>query len=113
MNVEKIADGIAREGDGAANAVRSFHRNLPLRGPHSMRCSIFKDCVATWQLKNTDLRLLPLAAEVLVERRKVRWNELRLLRHYEWYDFGRPGEPLTGGGSAIIGTVTGLRRGWG
>ena len=112
MNVEKIADGIAREGDGAANAVRSFHRSLSLRGPHSMHSTTFKDRMATWQLKNTDLWLSPLAGEVLVERRKVRWNELRLLRHYEW-NFGRPGETLTGGGSAIIGMATGLRRGWG
>lgn len=75
-----------------------------------MHSTIFKDRVATWQLKNTNLRLSPLAAEVLVERRKVRWNELRLLHHCEW-NFGRPSEPLTGGGSAIIGTATGPLRG--
>ncbi|RAL67222.1 hypothetical protein DID88_007997 [Monilinia fructigena] len=39
---EKIAKNIEAEGDGAQNAVKSFHRSLTLRGEHSMRCSIFE-----------------------------------------------------------------------
>ena len=31
-NVQKIADSIVKEGDGAENAVKSFHRSLPLAG---------------------------------------------------------------------------------
>ncbi|KAF2795196.1 glycosyltransferase family 1 protein [Melanomma pulvis-pyrius CBS 109.77] len=104
-NMQKIARSIEKEGDGALNAVRSFHRSLPLKGTHSMRCSLLPSRVATWKLKDTSLNLCPLAAELLVEWKKIKWNELRLLRHYEWNDFGGPGEPFTGGWSAILGTA--------
>lgn len=104
-NVQKIADSIAKEGDGAVNAVRSFHRSLPLYEKHNMRCQMLENRVAAWTLKGTDLRLSSLAAELLVEWKKIKWNELRLARHYEWNDFGGPGEPITGIWSVIVGTV--------
>jgi hypothetical protein len=152
---QKIAQQIEAEGDGAKNAVTSFHRSLCLRGLNSMRCSIleskkfplvhriprnlfaslfapeayttlrefpklntdrdrqFEDRVAVWTLKNTNLRLSALAAELLVERKKISWKQLRLIRHNEWNDFEGPGEPLTGGATAIMGTVTGVAAGVG
>lgn len=110
---EKIARDIEAEGDGAKNAVTSFHRSLVLRGQHSMRCSILEDRVAVWKLKGTNLRLSALAAELLVERKKISWKQLRLIRHNEWNDFEGPGEPLTGGATAIMGTVTSMATGIG
>ncbi|KAJ5058052.1 hypothetical protein J3E74DRAFT_436341 [Bipolaris maydis] len=95
-NVKKIADSIAREGDGALNAVRSFHQSLPLSGEGSMRCDFLDNRAAVWKIKNTHVKLSALAAEILVETRKLKWSELRLIRHYEWNDFGGPGEPITG-----------------
>lgn len=112
-NVQKIADSIAAEGDGALNAVRSFHRSLPLRDTDSMRCSLLPTHAAAWRLKNTSLRLSPIAAELLVEWKKVRWSDLRLIRHYEWNDFGGPGEPFTGAWGAIAGTVSDVATGVG
>ncbi|KAF2746609.1 glycosyltransferase family 1 protein [Sporormia fimetaria CBS 119925] len=105
QNVQKIADSIASEGDGALNAVRSFHRSLPLKGSNSMRCHILSNRCASWQLKNSSLRLSPLAAELLVEWKKIRWNDLRLLRTFEWNDFGGPGEPVTAVWGALMGTA--------
>ncbi|KAH8684716.1 hypothetical protein BGZ60DRAFT_479077 [Tricladium varicosporioides] len=110
---EKIAKDIEVEGDGAENAVASFHRSLVLRGHNSMRCAILTDRVAVWTLKNTNLRLSALAAELLVQRKKVHWKQLRLIRHNEWNDFEGPGEPLTGGATALIGSVTGIATGVG
>jgi hypothetical protein len=110
---EKIARDIEAEGDGATNAVTSFHRSLVLRGQHSMRCSILEDRVAVWSLKNTNLRLSALAAELLVERKRIAWKQLRLIRHNEWNDFEGPGEPLTGGATAVMGTVTSIATGVG
>jgi UDP:flavonoid glycosyltransferase YjiC (YdhE family) len=95
-NVKKIADDIEKEGDGALNAVRSFHRSLPLHGEGSMRCDFLDNRAAAWKIKNTNVKLSALAAELLVEKKKLKWNELRLIRHYEWNDFGGPGEPITG-----------------
>ncbi|KAK5169307.1 hypothetical protein LTR04_005694 [Oleoguttula sp. CCFEE 6159] len=112
-NAGKIAKSIEKEGDGAGNAVRSFHRSLPLRGEHSMRCSVLEDRVAVWQLKNTHLRLSALAAELLVERKKIKWHDLKLVRHYEWNDFEGPGEPITGGGAAIVNSFVGVAKGVG
>jgi len=110
---QKIAESIEAEGDGAQNAVASFHRSLVLKGEHSMRCSILEDRVAVWSLKNTKLRLSALAAELLVEKRRITWKQLRLIRHNEWNDFEGPGEPLTGFGTAVLGTLTGIASGVG
>jgi hypothetical protein len=105
-NVQKIADSIEAEGDGALNAVRSFHRSLPLHGEGSMRCDFLDNRAAAWKIKNTNIKLSALAAEILVNKKKLKWNELRLIRHYEWNDFGGPGEPVTGLWGSIYTTLT-------
>ncbi|KAL9104820.1 MAG: hypothetical protein Q9163_000268 [Psora crenata] len=110
---ERIAEDIAKEGDGAKNAVDSFLRHLPMEGEHSMRCSILPDHVAVWILRHSNLKLSALAAELLVTEKKIKWHDLRLLRHYEWSDFEGPGEPLTGGGSAILRSAGGVVKGVG
>lgn len=112
-NAEQIAESIAAEGDGAENAVKSFHRSLPFAGNRSMRCSILEDRVAVWKMKSSSLRLSALAADILVEQKKLSWKELRLLRHYEWNDFDGPGEPISGAGGALLKTGTGIARGLG
>ena len=104
-NAEKIAKNIADEGDGALNAVKSFHRSLPLRGEHSLRCSILEDRVAVWHLKKTHVRLCAIAAHILVENEKLKWQDLQLIRHYDWNDFEGPGEPFTGAGAAVVSSV--------
>ena len=106
--VEDIAQSIAKEGDGAENAVNSFHNHLSLRGPHSMRCSVLEDRVAVWNLKKTKMRLSALTAQILVDQKRLKWSDLRLLRHFDWNDFEGPGEPLTGGGAAIVSTLGGI-----
>nr|POF01330.1 sterol 3-beta-glucosyltransferase ugt80b1 [Quercus suber] len=100
-NVTKIAQSIDAEGDGAENAVKSFHRSLPLAGKHSMRCAILEDQVAVWQLRNSSVRLSALAAEILHEKGKLKYSDLKLLRIFEWNDFDGPGEPITGSVGAV------------
>lgn len=105
-SAEKLAHDIDIEGDGAKHAVDSFHRHLPLQGKNSMRCSIIQDRVAVWEFKQARLlQLSALAAEVLVERKKLKWQDLRLVRHKEWNDFEGPGEPFTGGGAALLNSA--------
>ena len=111
-NAQLLAEDIAKEGDGAHNAVVSFHRQLPLTGDRSMRCSILEDRAAVWTLKQTSLRLSALAAQLLVARKKLHWRQLRLIRHYEWNDFSGPGEPVTGAGGVIVRSVTGITKGF-
>ena len=110
----EIAANIEAEGDGAANAVKSFHRSLPLRGEHSLRCAILEDRVAVWHLKKTKVRLSALAAQILVDRKLISWKkDLRLLRHYDWNDFAGPGEPVTGVSGAFVKTAAGVVQGVG
>ncbi|PHH70560.1 hypothetical protein CDD83_5408 [Cordyceps sp. RAO-2017] len=104
----EVAAAIERDGDGARNAVRAFHGHLRLRGPGSMRCSILQDRVAAWRLKDTHVRLSPLAASILVDREQVSWKGLQLLRHVEWNDFEGPGEPVTGLAGSLTETVKGV-----
>ncbi|MCJ1359211.1 MAG: hypothetical protein MMC33_009211 [Icmadophila ericetorum] len=107
-NAQKIAKSIEEEGDGAINAVKSFHRSLPLRGEHSMRCSILENRTAVWELKRTNVRVSALAGELLVARKKIKWHDLRLIRHLDWTDFSGPGEPVTGFGGALLDTTAGV-----
>ncbi|KAK4541509.1 hypothetical protein LTR36_007955 [Oleoguttula mirabilis] len=113
INVQKIADSIAREGDGAENAVKSFHRSLPLAGKPNMRCSMLEDRVSVWKLRNSSLRLSALAAELLHETGKIKWHDLKLLRHHEWNDFDGPGEPITGTVGAVTDSLYGIGGGVG
>jgi UDP-glucoronosyl and UDP-glucosyl transferase len=101
----EIAKSIEKEGDGAENAVASFHHSLPLDGEHSLRCYVFEDRVAVWRYKKTRVHLSALAADLLVESGRLQWRDLRLLRHYDWNDFQGPGEPFTGAGGAIISGI--------
>ncbi|KAF4451965.1 putative sterol glucosyltransferase [Fusarium austroafricanum] len=101
----EIAKRIAEEGDGAANAVKEFHRQLNLKTPSIMRCSLFQDHTAVWELKNTNIKLGALAADILVDNGLLTWKRLRLLRHMEWNDFEGPGEPVTGIAGSIASTV--------
>ncbi|KAL9585735.1 MAG: hypothetical protein Q9212_001354 [Teloschistes hypoglaucus] len=113
-NAEKLAQDIEHEGDGAQNALNSFHRHLPLQGKNSMRCSVLTDKVAVWEFKQASLlQLSAVAAAMLVEKKKIRWNDLRLVRHREWNDFEGPGEPFTGGGLALLNSAGGFVRGIG
>ena len=97
-----VARGISKEGDGAENAVRSFHRHLNIR---RMRCSILQGRIAAWTVKGKKIKLSTLAADVAVQKGLVQWKKLRLLRHREWNDFEGPGEPVTGIAGSIIGTI--------
>jgi UDP-glucoronosyl and UDP-glucosyl transferase len=110
---KKLAEGIEKEGDGAQNAVNSFHQNLKMRGSRSMRCCILEDRVAVWRLRRSNLRLSALAAIILVEQKKITWKDLKLLRHNDWNDFDGPGEPLTGLGGALASTAANITSGIG
>ena len=101
-HAQEIAESIEKEGDGAENAVDSFHRSLPLEGDHSMRCGIFPDRVAVWKVKHTNMRLSALVADLLVQNKQMQWTDVELLKNREWRDFHGPGEPITGAAGAFL-----------
>ena len=59
------------------------------------------------------MTLSALAAELLVKNGKLKWQYLRLTRHYEWNDFEGPGEPFSGGGAALARSAGGVVKGIG
>ena len=69
--------------------------------------------MAVWVVKNTRLRLSALAAELLIKKGKLKRQDLRLTRHYEWNDFEGPGEPITGGGAALAKSAGSIIKGIG
>lgn len=110
-NVQAIADGIEREGDGARKAVDFFHASLPLRGTYSIRASIMQSQTSAWRIKGSAFRLSPLAAELLVQGGKYSYKDLSLFRIYPWADFQGPGGPITGAGTAVWRTMVGVGTG--
>lgn len=74
------ADGIAskmKSEAGVAQAVKSFHTNLPL---DRLRCDILPDQVAVWtcKIKGRHLKLSKIAAEVLIDHAKLERKRLNL-----------------------------------
>jgi hypothetical protein len=60
--------------DGAATAATSFHRLLPLK---DMRCSLFPQKLAVWQVKKTNILLSSFASIVLVENKCLKPKDLK------------------------------------
>lgn len=112
-NVQKMADGIEAEGDGAMNACESFHRSLPLAGRFNQRCSILEDRVAVWTLRGSTMRLSSLAAEILLQKGKIKTHDLKLFRALPYNDFDGPGEPITGVAGAVTDSLYGIGSGVG
>ncbi|KAL5614765.1 uncharacterized protein BROUX77_000602 [Berkeleyomyces rouxiae] len=93
--VQKLADCIARDGDGAENTVNLFHSHLDLKRD-KMYCSILEGNTAVWASRWGHARLCPLVAAILVENKEISWKHLQLIQHHEFHDFYGPGEPITG-----------------
>ncbi|KAL2886654.1 Sterol 3-beta-glucosyltransferase UGT80A2 [Ceratocystis lukuohia] len=98
--VQKLADSIAQDGDGAENTVNLFHSHLDLK-KDKMHCSILDGHTAVWATRWGKTRFSPLAAAILVEKKRLTWKQMHLIQHHEFRDFYGPGEPITG----LISTI--------
>ncbi|KAL3424213.1 sterol glucosyltransferase [Phlyctema vagabunda] len=99
----RIAEKMRYE-DGVKEAVKSFHRNLPIL---AMSCDLLPRKAAVWQYKNdkTFLKLSDKAAFILMEQKKIEIKNLKRYRpkpieieHKRW-------EPLSAGSSVLFGAV--------
>jgi hypothetical protein len=72
---EEIATKMRRE-NGVAQAVESFHRNLPIP---SMVCDVLPQYVATWKCKKkgNSIKLCDLAASALIAEGKLKSTDLK------------------------------------
>lgn len=87
---------------GTENGAESFHKQL--RVP-DLRCTLCPDRVAVWRVRRTDIRLSALAATVLGNEGLIDFTDLKLHRAREYATEDGPWDPVTGGASALIGTI--------
>ncbi|KAL6877032.1 glycosyltransferase family 1 protein [Trichoderma novae-zelandiae] len=92
-----------REENGAEAGSRSFHNHLDAE---SLRCSVAPSRAAAWRLKKTKVRLSPLAAAVLVNRRLIQYTDLKLYRPYEYNTEDQPPDPITAGACSLVTDIS-------
>jgi sterol 3beta-glucosyltransferase len=80
-DAKTAAEGIAKEiglESGVQSAVDGFHRLLPLK---RMRCVVFPERVAVWQIPDSPMGISSIIAGVLHTERKLDLKTLKLARH--------------------------------
>lgn len=97
-----------KEEKGTDQGGKSFHDLLDV---DSLRCSVAPSRVAVWRLKRTKTRLSALAAYVLAQQRLIDFADLKLYRPREYETDDGPWDPISGGASALIGTIASLGMG--
>ncbi|KAH0383213.1 UDP-Glycosyltransferase/glycogen phosphorylase, partial [Aureobasidium melanogenum] len=103
-SARQIAQSMSAE-NGVKAAVHSFHRNLPR---DTVCCDILPHQPAVWTYKVSSkqtIKLSKLAAEVLVDRRKIDPKKLGMNEIKTYHITNRRWDPITGAASAAIGTV--------
>ncbi|KAF2182548.1 glycosyltransferase family 1 protein [Zopfia rhizophila CBS 207.26] len=93
---------------GDQKGAQSFHQMLRY---DDLRCSVAPSRPAVWRVKRTQVRLSTMAATVLVQEGELNFNELKLFRSREYETDEGPWDPITGGATAIIGTMTTMMMG--
>ncbi|KAL7821888.1 UDP-Glycosyltransferase/glycogen phosphorylase [Trichoderma gracile] len=92
-----------REEKGTEAGSRSFHNHLNV---DSLRCSVAPSRAAAWRLKRTKVRLSPLVAAVLVQRRLIQYSDLKLYRPYEYNTEDQPPDPITAGACSLVTDIS-------
>lgn len=81
---------------------QSFHDHLDL---DRMRCALAPNRVATWRVRRTQIKLSALAACVLANAKIISFADLKLHRSAEYETDDGPWDPISGGASALLGTM--------
>ncbi|KAH8679764.1 hypothetical protein BGZ60DRAFT_524972 [Tricladium varicosporioides] len=97
-----------RDENGNETGAKSFHDMLDV---DSLRCHLAPDRVAVWRVKRTKTRLSALAATVLADAGLLDFADLKLYRSREWETDDGPWDPISGGASALLGTIASLGMG--
>ncbi|KAI8298065.1 Sterol 3-beta-glucosyltransferase [Colletotrichum sp. SAR11_240] len=106
--VKQVADIMRRE-RGVDTAVESFHRNIPAA---SLICDVLPEQPAAWVFEaksksgRKHLKLSNQAATYLIDAKKIKSSDLKPLRTKEYNTDVTRWDPITGGASSLLGTVT-------
>ena len=97
-----------KEEKGCEQGGKSFHDMLDA---DSLRCTLFPEKVAVWHIRRTKTRLSALAAAVLADQGLISFADLTLYRPREYDTEDGPWDPISGGASALLGTIASLTMG--
>ncbi|PVH81553.1 glycosyltransferase family 1 protein, partial [Cadophora sp. DSE1049] len=97
-----------KEEKGDETGAKSFHDMLDV---DHLRCSLAPSRVAVWRVKRTQTRLSALAAHVLSSEGLLDFGDLKLYRPREYETEEGPWDPISGGASALLGTIASLGMG--
>ncbi|KAF2768855.1 UDP-Glycosyltransferase/glycogen phosphorylase [Teratosphaeria nubilosa] len=103
----ELAASIATE-RGSDEGAQSFHQNLNV---DQLRCNLSPSRTAVWRLKRTQVRLSAMAACTLANENLLDFNELKLLRSREYETDEGPWDPISGGATALVGTMSTIMMG--
>lgn len=104
---KELGAKIAEE-NGSEQGGKSFHDMLDA---DTLRCSLFPSKVAVWQIARTKIKLSAVAAATLADQGLVSFADLRLYRPREYDTEDGPWDPISGGASALLGTIASLTMG--
>lgn len=102
-----LGNRIIQEKGTEVGAMR-FHENLQV---DLLRCSLAPSRVAVWRVKRTNIRLSALAATVLGKAGLLEFSELKFYRPREYDVEDGPWDPISGGATALLGTIGSLMMG--
>lgn len=104
---QELAAKIAEE-RGCDVGAQSFHQMLNV---DKLRCTIATSRAAVWRLRRTQVRLSAMAACTLANEGLLDFNDLKLFRPKEYETDDGPWDPVTGGSTSLIGTMTQIMMG--
>ena len=104
---QELAAKIAKE-CGSDIGAQSFHQMLDV---DKLRCTLAPSRAGVWRLKRTQVRLSALAACVLANEKLLDFSELKLFRAREYETEDGPWDPISGGATALVGTISTMMMG--
>ncbi|KAK4694854.1 hypothetical protein P7C71_g2788, partial [Lecanoromycetidae sp. Uapishka_2] len=93
---------------GTEVGAESFHEKMDI---DSLRCLVSPSRAAVWRVKRTTIRLSAFAATTLGNEGLLDFNNLKLYRPCEYDSEDGPWDPISGGASALMGTIGSLMMG--
>ncbi|KAI9038954.1 glycosyltransferase [Aspergillus affinis] len=93
---------LVNEENGDQATAESFQGRLDMK---NLRCSMFPSEKAVWKVKKSPFQLSATAAMVLAHQGLIDLGHLRPVRTQEYQTTGDPIDPLTGGATALIGSI--------
>nr|POE80091.1 sterol 3-beta-glucosyltransferase ugt80a2 [Quercus suber] len=99
---QELADKIAHE-RGSDKGAQCFHQTLDV---DSLRCTVAPSRTAVWRIKRTQVRLSAFVACTLANAGLLDFNDIKLFRPKEYETDEGPWDPISGGATALVGTMS-------